>query len=225
MNDIIEQLEKEFKRNGDIIIATQQKSYLKNLFDAYGIKTPNRREIQKPFFVKEFLPKKEEAHKTIKILWQKPQREFHYFAQELAKKYTKKCDKNDIYLFEYMITHNSWWDTVDFISVHLVGEYFKQFPELKNELINKWLKSGNIWLNRTAIIFQLKYKEKIDTNILTTVIKANLNSTEFFINKAIGWILREYTRTNSKWVIDFVQENENQLSNLSKREALRLINN
>ena len=217
----IQALENEFKRNQNSLIAAQQKNYLKNLFDAYGIKTPVRREIQKPFLVKEYLPNKKDAHKIVKLLWGKPQREFHYFGQELAKKYMKKCELSDIYLFEYMITHNSWWDTVDFIAVHLVGEYFKVFPNQKENKINEWLGSGNIWLNRTALIFQLKYKDKIETDILTTVIKANLGSKEFFINKAIGWMLREYTRTNPSWVIDFTEKNE--LSNLSKKEALRLL--
>lgn len=122
-----------------------------------------------------------------------------------------------------MITHNSWWDTVDMIAVHLVGGYLKQFPNEKEKLIEKWLKSSNMWLNRTAILFQLKYKENIDVYLLEKTIKANLNSNEFFINKAIGWMLREYTRTNSEWVINFVNEYENELSGLSKKEALRLI--
>jgi 3-methyladenine DNA glycosylase AlkD len=215
-------LEKEFKRNENSLIASQQKSYLKGLFDFYGIKTPIRREIQKSFFVKEYLPSKEEAHQIIKLLWQKQKREFHYFGQELAKKYIKNCTIKDIELFEYMITQNSWWDTVDFIAVHLVGEYFKCFPKKKDKKITEWLGSNSMWLNRTAIIFQLKHKDNIDTNILTTVIKANLGSKEFFIKKAIGWMLREYTKTNPNWVINFVKKNE--LSNLSKKEALRLIN-
>lgn len=224
MNDYINQLEKEFELNKNLEIASQQKAYLKNLFEFYGLKTPVRREIQKPFLVKEFLPTKSEAHQIIKELWNKPQREFHYFGQELAKKYIKKSEKEDIKLYEYMITHNSWWDTVDMIAVHLVGGYLKQLPNEKEKLIEKWLKSSNMWLNRTAILFQLKYKEHIDVYLLEKTIKANLNSNEFFINKAIGWMLREYTRTNPEWVINFVNQHENELSGLSKREALRLIN-
>lgn len=224
MTNFISLLEKVFQLNANPTIASQQKAYLKNLFEFYGLKTPVRREIQKPFLVKEFLPSKSEAHEIIKKLWKKPQREFHYFGQELAKKYIKKCEKSDIKLFEFMITHNSWWDTVDMIAVNLVGEYLKKFPNEKEKLIERWLTSNNMWLNRTAIIFQLKYKKDIDVSLLEKSIKANLNSTEFFINKAIGWMLREYTRTNPEWVINFVNKYENELSGLSKREALRLLN-
>ncbi|MFT6151359.1 MAG: 3-methyladenine DNA glycosylase AlkD [Flavobacteriales bacterium] len=120
-----------------------------------------------------------------------------------------------------MITNKSWWDTVDLITTNLVGNYFKLFPEQIIPITKIWMESDNIWLQRTCLIFQLKYKEEIDTDLLTDYILQLKDTKEFFINKAIGWILREYTRTNPEWVIDFV--NKHELSNLSKREALKLI--
>lgn len=219
----IEALENEFKRNADANIAAQQKAYLRNQFEHFGLKTPIRREIQKPFLVKAFLPSKSESELIIKTLWNKPQREYHYFAQELAFKYTKQLEKEDIALFEYMITHKSWWDTVDFIAPKIIGNYFKQFPEQKKVYVEKWLTSNTIWLQRAAIIFQLKHKQEVDTESLTSSINALLGSKEFFINKAIGWMLREYSRTNPEWVLTFV--NNTPLSALSKKEALRLLKN
>jgi len=124
-------------------------------------------------------------------------------------------------LFEYMVTHKSWWDTIDFIAVKLMGAYFKMYPEEIEVYIEKWLKSNNIWLQRCALLFQLKYKEGLDTNLLKYVINSLLGSKEFFINKAIGWVLREYSRTNPKWVREFVDKTE--LNPLSRREALRLM--
>lgn len=120
-----------------------------------------------------------------------------------------------------MITHQSWWDTVDFIATKLLGAYFKTYPEEKEKYVNKWLKSNNIWLQRSALLFQLKYKTDLDTVLLSCTITSLLGSKEFFINKAIGWVLREYSKSNPEWVIDFV--NENHLTALSKREALRLV--
>ena len=102
-----------------------------------------------------------------------------------------------------------------------MGEYFKTFPNQKEKYVTKWLKSDNMWLQRSALLFQLKYKNKIDTVLLSSAINSLLNSKEFFINKAIGWVLREYSRTNPNWVIEFV--NNTELSNLSKKEALRLL--
>ena len=102
-----------------------------------------------------------------------------------------------------------------------MGSYFKKFPEQRAESVQKWLDSGNIWLQRCALLFQLKYKEEIDAKLLSHVIQSLLGSKEFFINKAIGWVLREYSRTNPTWVVSFVEVHT--LHNLSKREALRLL--
>lgn len=121
-----------------------------------------------------------------------------------------------------MITHKSWWDTIDFIASNLVGAYFKHFPEVKVNTIKKWLASENIWKQRTALLFQLKYKDQLDTSLLKYIIISLLGSDEFFINKAIGWILREYSKTNPEWVLSFTAENK--LDKLSQREALKWLN-
>ncbi len=221
VSEFINTLSLEFKRHADPEKASEQKAYLQNKFDCYGLLTQQRRNIQKPFLVREFLPPKDQLKPIVKQLLEKPQREYHYFAQELTLKYVKHMNAKDIQLFEYMICHKSWWDTVDFIATKLVGHYFKVFSGEKNKYISKWLSTDHMWLHRTALIFQLKYKEDIDTVLLSQVINAMLGSKAFFINKAIGWVLREYSRTNPDWVVDFV-DNTN-LNPLSKREALRLI--
>ena len=125
-------------------------------------------------------------------------------------------------LFEYMITHKSWWDTVDFISSSLVHHWWKMDPDLlDNCLASQWNQSNNMWLNRTSIIYQLRRKNSTDYNILSAHILAHSQSNEFFIQKAIGWALREYAKINTKWVQDFVATHE--LKPLSKREALKQI--
>lgn len=221
MIEFINTLEIEFEKHKNAKIALEQKAYMRHQFQFYGLKATVRREIQKPFFIKEYLPQKSEIEHIIKTLWEKPQREYQHFAQELAFKYVKQLELKDINLFELMVTNKSWWDTVDFIANRLMGEYFKTFPNQKEKYVTKWLKSDNMWLQRSALLFQLKYKNKIDTVLLSSTINSLLNSKEFFINKAIGWVLREYSRTNPNWVIEFV--NNTELSNLSKKEALRLL--
>ena len=221
MIDFINTLEIEFEKHKNAKIALEQKAYMRHQFQFYGLKATVRREIQKPFFIKEYLPQKSEIEHIIKTLWEKPEREYQHFAQELAFKYVKQLELKDINLFEFMVTNKSWWDTVDFIANKLMGEYFKTFPNQKEKYVTKWLKSDNMWLQRSALLFQLKYKNKIDTVLLSSTINSLLNSKEFFINKAIGWVLREYSRTNPNWVIEFV--NNTELSTLSKKEALRLL--
>lgn len=222
MNDYLETLQTEFEKHADPEIASKQKAYLRDQFEFYGLTTTKRREIQKPFLVKAYLPEKNELDFLIKTLWKKPEREYHYFAQELFFKYAKKLAKQDIALIEYMLTNKSWWDTVDMIATKLLGSYFKKFPGEIAPKVKQWLATENIWLQRCAILFQLKYKETLDTDLLESVIQQLLGSKEFFINKAIGWILREYSRTNPNWVIDFVEANPD-LNNLSRKEALRLV--
>ncbi|TLX77797.1 DNA alkylation repair protein [Labilibacter sediminis] len=219
--DYIITLEKEFLFNANAEYAVDQKKYLKDKFEFFGMKTPKRREVQKPFLQKEFLPPKDQLTSLIKELWLKPQREFQYFALDLAYKYRKQLEFDDIKLFEFMILNKSWWDTVDGVAPKLVSDYFLKFPEQRDVYTQKWLESGNIWLQRSCVIWQLSFKEDLDTEYLSIVIKSLLGSKEFFINKAIGWMLRQYSRTNPAWVLDFVESTE--LNNLSKREALRLI--
>ena len=221
MNEYIQALAFEFERNANTKIAAGQKAYMRDQFDFFGIKSPVRREIQKPFLVRSYLPPKNELEQIVKALWYRPQREYQLFAQELVYKYTRRFDKSDIELLEFMVTHKSWWDTVDYIATKLIGPYFKRFPEQLNLYIEKWLASGNIWLQRCCLLYQLKSKDKMDTQMLEHIIHGLLGSKEFFINKAIGWILREYSKTNPKWVQAFVANND--LANLSHREALRLL--
>ena len=217
----INALESEFERNANVTIALEQKAYMRNQFDYYGIKAPQRRLVQKPFLVKQYLPPKQDLAKIVKNLWKKPQRDFQHFAQELACKYVRQYHTSDIGLLEHMVTHKSWWDTVDYISVKLIGPYFKMYPERRDHQIKVWMDSENIWLQRSCLLFQLKYKQDLDKEFLSSVILPLLGSKEFFINKAIGWVLREYSKTNSAWVTQYV--NKTALAGLSKREALRLI--
>ena len=221
MHPYISTLIKEFKLNANTKIALEQSAYMRNQFLFFGIKTTERRALQQIFLAKEMLPDKKELEGIISTLWKQPQRECHYFAQELAFKYIKQIEKQDIDLYEFMVINQSWWDTVDVIATKLMGAYFKKFPEQKAIYVNKWLKSGNIWLQRCALLFQLKYKDERDLTLLSNTINALLGSKAFFINKAIGWILREYSRTNREWVITFAENTA--LSPLSKKEALRLV--
>lgn len=214
-------LQSAFEEYQNVEIAKGQSAYMKHHFEFYGLKSEVRRQLQMPFLEKDFLPAQEKLHDIIEALWALPQREFQLFGQELFFKYAKTMSEKDIETLEYMITHKSWWDSVDFIANKLVGTYFKKFPQNRNAIIQKWLDSDNMWLKRSTIIFQLKYKKTTDTEFLGYVIQQNLGSKEFFINKAIGWVLREYSRTNPEWVVVFTERHE--LHSLSRREGLRLL--
>ena len=221
MKEFVEKLHREFLDNQNPTIASGQKAYMRNQFEFFGIKAPARRKIQKPFLVKAYLPPKRELSELIKTLWEKPEREFQLFGQEFVFLYAKGFEREDIFLLEYMVTHKSWWDTVDYIASYLMGTYFKIFPNQRKACVDKWLNSENIWLQRCVLLFQLKYKKDLDTELLTYSITSLLGSKEFFINKAIGWVLREYSKTRPEWVREFV--NQTDLHSLSKKEAMRIL--
>lgn len=113
----------------------------------------------------------------------------------------------------------SWWDTIDVIAPKILGSWFKRYPEHIKPTITRWLKSDNIWLQRSCVLFQLKYKEKTNTQLLSSVIDQLKDSKEFFLRKSIGWVLREYAKTDAEFVKDFV--NSRELSPLSRREATK----
>ncbi len=211
----------EFQSHSNSIFAKKMSAYMKGNFAYFGISSPERNNIQKVFMLKDALVDKPQMIESVKQLWLEPQRELQYFAQEYTLKYLKQSEESDIELYEFMITHKSWWDSIDYIAPKLVADYFKKFPQNRDPFIDKWIKSNNIWLQRSAILFQLKYKNDTDTDFLSYVINSLLGSKEFFINKAIGWILREYGKTNPQWVTDFCKKTD--LAPLSRKEGMRII--
>ena len=149
-----------------------------------------------------------------------PEREFQYVAIDYMITVKDKFTPDDMETIEKLILTKSWWDSVDAINI-VVGHIAMKYPEVKEGILTKWMKSDNIWLNRVSIIFQLKYKEKTDTEFLSKAILHNSGTDEFFINKAIGWALREYSKTNKEWVKEFIESND--LSALSVREGSKYL--
>ena len=201
--------------------AAQQKAYMRNQFEFFGLKAPEQAELRREFLKTHGLAPTDELRTIIRELWQQPEREFQYFGMMILEKYIKKVDADFISLLEVMITTKSWWDTVDMIAARLVGVHFKIFPGQIPVYTEKWMASGNFWLQRTALLFQLKYKKDTDTGLLFNLVERLADEDEFFIRKAIGWALREYSKTDPEAVISFVESHE--LKPLSRKEALRVV--
>ena len=201
--------------------AAKKNAYMRNLFPHFGLVAPEQHELLKSFLKEHGMPEKSDLPVLIDLLWAQPEREFQHFGQELLAKYSKKVDKDFISVYEFMIVNKSWWDSIDMIASHLVGTHLKRFPELIPVYTEKWMASGNFWLQRTALLFQLKYKKDTEVDLMFDLIKRLAREKEFFIRKAIGWILREYSKTDPGTVIRFVENNK--LSHLSKTEALKVI--
>lgn len=204
-----------YERNKDIVIASGMSKYLKNKFEFYGIKKPLRTEISIDILKISKTLTEDEIIALVWDLWNEDYRELQYLALDLLRMNFKKT-KIDINFVEKLIVTKSWWDSVDAL-YHHTGLYFKNNYE--DETLWNWVGSDNIWLNRSAILFQLKYKNETDLDVLKKVIISLKHKNEFFIQKAIGWSLREYAKTNANFVINLVEELE--LKGLAKREALK----
>ena len=192
---------------------------MKDQFDYLGLPSPIRKELAKSFYAEHGYPTPEELRSVVEKCWHLTYREYKYFAMELMARMKKKAGHDAIFLYEKLITDGSWWDTIDHLAPVLVGYHFQEYPEERGKYLNKWIASDNIWLQRSCILFQLKYKSDTDTRLLSSIIIELKDSKEFFIRKAIGWILREYSKTDPGFVIRFVQNHD--LSGLSHREALK----
>lgn len=211
-----------YKQAGNKAMAKPMAAYMQNRFEFFGIKTPERRAISKHLLheLKTLSPK--DTVDLAKSLWNEPQRELHYFAQELLlQNFKKNFSVSDIEWMQWFIVHQSWWDTVDVIAPKLIARYMKEFPQNRDDMVKKWISSDNIWLMRSALLFQLKQKEQVDFQFLfSTILKLN-HTKEFFINKAIGWVLREYAKTNRELIYTFIENNRGKLSPLSVREGMK----
>jgi 3-methyladenine DNA glycosylase AlkD len=216
----LKEIQKIFVANGNQLIAKGAKAYLLNQFEFYGIKTPLRRQLCKAFYKTHPIKDHTELSKLIKECFNEPQRELHYFAIELLGHHKKIWSIKTIPLIEWMITHQSWWDSVDSTNTHVISKFFLLHPEYIKAYTSKWNQSSNKWLIRMSILFQLTYKTKTDTNLLSKYIENSQLHEDFFVRKAIGWALRAYAYTNKKWVIQFVKAHP-LLNNLSKKEALK----
>ena len=223
MQQLITELQEQFEAAKNNKNAVQMEAYMKYHFKFFGIKSPQRKTIQQPWIAeiqKSFsTPEKWEL---IFKLWKKEEREFQLLAIDLLNRFKKsEFEKADIDKLESLITLKSWWDSVDAIASNALGVYFQQFPDQQQSITNKWSKSNNIWLMRSCLIFQLKYKDNVDFALLTHYIRKFQSNNEFFIQKAIGWSLRQYSKYNPEAVREFLSENK--LSNLAIREASKYI--
>lgn len=193
-------------------------AYMKNRFAFFGIKSPLRKSLTRIHIEKYGKVPYADMHKTIKSAYAYPQREMHYFAMGLLETHKKSLQEKDIQLVQWMITHNSWWDSVDYIATYGAGELVMRYAALQKTM-DTWSTHSNMWLRRTAILHQLKYKQKTDENRLFRYCLININDSDFFIQKAMGWALRQYAYIAPKQVLHFVTNND--LPKLSIREACK----
>ena len=210
----------ELLNNKDENKAASMMAYMRDQFQFLGIPTPLRKKISKEYF------KAAKKNKTvdwnfINTCWENPYRELQYIAVDYLSNMKDLLTPHDVPKIKKLAVAKSWWDTIDGLD-RIIGQIALLYPTV-NETILAWSTDKNIWLRRIAIDHQLPRKDKTNTEFLEKIIVNNFGSKEFFINKAIGWSLREYSKTNPKWVKSFIQKYKEQMSVLSIREASKYI--
>ncbi len=210
----------DLEENRNELLAESMSKYMQDKFRFLGVRGTTRTEIYKKYFP--------DARKTktidwdfVENCWNKEEREFQYVVVYYLKAMQKFLKREDISRLKYLIVTKSWWDTVDLLA-KVVGSLIIRI-EGYDQIMLEWSKDSNIWLRRVAILYQLSLKDKADKQVLDKILVNNLGDSEFFINKAIGWALRDYSKYNPEWVREFIKKNKENMANLSIREASKYI--
>lgn len=215
-----QRLRKKLIENSDPELARQMESYMRNKFKFYGLKTLERRKSYHD------LIKLEKANKKIdwKFLdqaWADEHREAQYFVCDYLIALEKYLKFEDIdHIFNY-VKSKQWWDTIDSL-IKPIGNIGLRDDRV-TDLMLAWSKDDDFWVRRVAIEHQLLRKDKMNVKLLNAILENNLGSSEFFINKAIGWALRDYSKTNPDWVKNFISKHHNELATLSIKEGSKYL--
>jgi 3-methyladenine DNA glycosylase AlkD len=219
---VLERLTATYAAAADPERAAPMRAYMKDVAPFLGLTTPVRRALSRT--VLEGLPRPDEADCTAIALrcWQLPEREYHYFAADYLRRHARACSSGFLPVARHLVATVSWWDTVDALAAHVVGALVAADPKLKADM-DTWIVDDDLWIARTALLHQLRFKERTDTGRLFTYCLHQSGHPDFFIRKAIGWCLREYAKTDPEAVRAFLARERGRFAPLSVREALRNI--
>jgi len=219
---VLERLTATYAAAADPERAESMRAYMKDVAPFLGLTTPVRRALSRT--VVAALPRPDEGDCTAIALrcWQLPEREYHYFAVDYLRRHARVCSSGFLPVARHLVATVPWWDTVDALAAHVVGGLVAADPRLTADM-DAWIADDDLWVARTALLHQLRYKERTDTERLFTYCLRQSGHPEFFIRKAIGWCLREYAKTDPEAVRAFLARERGRFAPLSVREALKNI--
>ena len=204
--------------------AGPMQAYMKSDMPFYGVKAPVQRKVFKEVFTAHPLLSQNDWRDAIELIWHEAEhREERYGVVSLigAKPYRPFATTDLFDLYEDLVVTGAWWDLIDGLVISHFHPLIMTDPKETKKILCRWSKGDDIWMRRVAILSQLKSKKDMDLKFLEAVIKPSFGHEEFFIRKAIGWVLRDYCYTDWEWVYDYVKTHRGQLAPLTRREALR----
>lgn len=221
--EVVSRLRAAFEPARDSARAEAMSAYMRNLFPYLGIPSPTRAALRREALAGLPRPSEHELLSAGRALWELPEREYQYAALGLLERNERVLSPGSLGAVRWFVTTKAWWDTVDSLASGVVGPLVLRNPELRLEM-DRWVEDGDFWVARIALLHQLRSKDRTDAVRLFAYCERRAADTEFFIRKAIGWALREYSKTDASAVRQFVVAHDGELSGLSKREALLWLN-
>ncbi|MBL8774697.1 MAG: DNA alkylation repair protein [Acidimicrobiales bacterium] len=219
-DEVVARWQAAFEPAADPERAGPMTAYMKGHFPFLGITTPQRRALARSAVAGLPAPEEADVMAVAAAAWALDPREYQYAAVDYAVRWVRRCSPDFLPVAERLVSTKSWWDTVDLLAANVVGPLVAATPALRADM-DRWLVSDDLWLARSAILHQLRWKADTDDDWLFAACLARAADTDFFLRKAIGWALREYTKTDAAAVRRFVADHDAELSGLSKREALK----
>jgi 3-methyladenine DNA glycosylase AlkD len=219
---ILARLTETYEAHRDPAQAAPMEAYMRGQFPFIGLKQADQSRLNRQILGGTGQPTEADLTTLARRCWQRPEREYQYFAVGYLRRWvpTLPASPGFLTVVEPLITTKSWWDTIDALAQHVVGPLVTTYPKLQATM-DDWVIRDNLWLARTAILHQCRYKDRTDTDRLFGYCLARAGDSEFFVRKSIGWALREYSKTDATAVRTFVTQHAGELSPLSRREALK----
>jgi len=215
-------LREKFELHQNANQATQMSAYMKGKFAFFGIQTPLRKALVRQTIHEFGLPSMDILPHFFHHCFEQEEREFQYVVNDLGRKLLKKMPTAFLPHFEALIAQRPWWDTIDFLAPKLAGGLLKPYPKKVAETAGKWIESESFWYQRAAILLQLDYKEQTNSELLFRCIQRRAASSEFFVQKASGWALRQYSKVAPREVLQFMDRHP--LPPLTVREGMKWLN-
>ena len=220
VTDLLDRLVTSYEAARDSAAAEPMRKYMRDQFDFLGIPTPVRTTLDREITAGVDPPDETELTRVAEACWALPHREYQYFACGYLRKHIRVAGAGFIDVAARLITSKAWWDTVDALATRTVGPLVRAHPGLVATM-DRWIDHDDMWLARTALIHQLTYKRDTDVERLFRYCRRRADDREFFIRKAIGWSLRELTKSDPERVHTFLADMGDDLSPLSRKEALK----
>lgn len=222
MEHVFHQLKALLEAHAQPDKARHMARYMKDQFSFYGIHTPERKALLRQCLYEQGMLPADDLPAFFRLCFEQEQREWQYVVNDLGQRAGKAVDLSFLPLFEELIARKSWWDTVDFLSPKLSGRLLLRYPDALATLARRWIAHPDFWYQRAALLLQLDYKAQTNGALLFELVRQRADSPEFFVQKAAGWALRQYSRVDARAVSSFLDRTE--VAPLTRREGLKWIN-